>query len=242
MIGICKYCGNEKKLCKAHIIPKEFYKNYRTEKYRAVKSIDLTWTQCQNGVWDDSILCAECDSLIGKYDNEAYRVLKNNLIKHKSGDGKSVYIYKKDEFNYEYLRKFFISLIWRASISSKDICKCVKLNKYKNIALKLLKNKISDDNLYFKTVVVREVDNIKYDSTVIVLKQKMGNKICYKFFFYQFIVIIVPSLDNVVWKQDKPIPEKLFLSQEEFAIIEDESFLTEKLDVLNHVRKNILKK
>lgn len=32
-MGICKFCGQEKKLIKAHIIPKKFYLGLSEDKY-----------------------------------------------------------------------------------------------------------------------------------------------------------------------------------------------------------------
>lgn len=31
IVGICKFCGQEKKLIKAHIIPRHSYLNYKNE-------------------------------------------------------------------------------------------------------------------------------------------------------------------------------------------------------------------
>ena len=57
---ICKYCGKEKELCKAHIIPKSFYDLEKNKLYWGISSdgkIDMK--TCQNGLKDDGILCKD---------------------------------------------------------------------------------------------------------------------------------------------------------------------------------------
>lgn len=39
-MGICKFCGQEKKLIKAHIIPIHFYLNYENETFAAFNAKD----------------------------------------------------------------------------------------------------------------------------------------------------------------------------------------------------------
>ena len=39
MKNTCKFCGQEKKLIKAHIIPKNFYLDYKKEQYMSIDSL-----------------------------------------------------------------------------------------------------------------------------------------------------------------------------------------------------------
>ena len=47
--GVCKFCGGEKELIKAHIIPRNFYINYKQDKYRSVDLNTGKWEQRQCG-------------------------------------------------------------------------------------------------------------------------------------------------------------------------------------------------
>ncbi len=117
--GKCKFCGEEKNLIKAHIIPRNFYVGRRTEKYRSVDTQTGKWTHCQSGIYDKSILCSNCDGKILKlFDDEAYRVLLNSEYVHPIQENLSskLFEFRANQFNYKLLRKFFISVLWRASV------------------------------------------------------------------------------------------------------------------------------
>ena len=60
----CKFCGQEKKLIKAHIIPRKFYLDYKSEKYVGVNSQTGEFVLQQCGSYDKNILCEDCDSKI----------------------------------------------------------------------------------------------------------------------------------------------------------------------------------
>ena len=65
----CKFCGQEKKLIKAHIIPKNFYLDYKKEQYMSVDSLSGKFKIQQNGAYDKNILCSDCDGkILGKFD------------------------------------------------------------------------------------------------------------------------------------------------------------------------------
>ena len=45
MQNICKFCGQEKQLIKAHIIPRHFYLNYENETFAAINAKTGDWKQ-----------------------------------------------------------------------------------------------------------------------------------------------------------------------------------------------------
>ena len=47
--NICKFCGQEKKLIKAHIIPRNFYLDYKNEQYMEVNALSGKFTIKQSG-------------------------------------------------------------------------------------------------------------------------------------------------------------------------------------------------
>jgi hypothetical protein len=82
MNGICKLCGEEKKLCKqSHIIPNFMYKDLFDEKNRIhkIQSQQGKIEQrgiCQTGEFDINILCQKCDnSILGKLERYASLIL-----------------------------------------------------------------------------------------------------------------------------------------------------------------------
>jgi hypothetical protein len=124
-VGICRFCGQEKELIRAHIIPRHFYLNYEHKTFAAINTQTGNWKQCKTGTYYSNILCSDCDGTIIKlFEDEAYRILLNDI----------------------YIRKFFISVLWRASISKTDEFSNINLGPYEDIALKILKDEIEKDN------------------------------------------------------------------------------------------------
>lgn len=237
-MSICKYCGEEKDLKKSHIIPRSFYFDYKKEPYRSYDINDKSWKICQNGVWDENILCSFCESKISQFDTEAYRVLFLERNKHKKeiNTKSCIYLYTKEEFNYEKLRKFFISLVWRASITHKKEFEEVFLGKYENIALKIIKNEIEDDLKLFKTKVFKEPDNKQFNKGVFIKRIKKKNKIGYRFFFAPFVVEIMTTTKNINLQEYSKY-EIGALNREEFVIIEDDSIYQNKIELLQKAIK-----
>lgn len=87
VMPICKFCGQDKKLCNAHIIPKSFVyaakPEDKTEKLK-VLNYNLKYPSFSRiGITDRNILCSQCDGEFGVYDNFAYNFLiKTNISQY----------------------------------------------------------------------------------------------------------------------------------------------------------------
>lgn len=107
--NICKFCGQEKKLIKAHIIPRNFYLDYKNEQYMEVDELSGKFTIKQNGSYDKNILCAECDGkILGKFDQEGYRILLDEIYKHclYHDDKIKIYNLTSEYYDYNKFRRF----------------------------------------------------------------------------------------------------------------------------------------
>lgn len=170
--GICRYCGQYKELCSAHIIPKSFYCLKQLKSDDRLIGIDqqgaINSTYYQNGIKDNTILCSECDRRLGEYDKYAKEILFDVLPKHKFPDTQ-IFLLRPDNYKFDYqkLRYFFISLVWRASISNSGDSN-ISLGKYEDIALKILKGEIPDNPDLFCPIVYKRTKNYRYkDITMI---------------------------------------------------------------------------
>lgn len=120
--GICRYCGQEVWLIDSHIIPKSFYllKQWGQCVGIDAKQILLDKVHSQNG-FKEPLLCKACDNKLGYLDNCAYQFLFHDVPRaERCQDGLLEFLLLKSrDFNYNNIRRFFVSLLWRASISSK---------------------------------------------------------------------------------------------------------------------------
>lgn len=147
----CHLCGLEKILIDAHIIPKQLYKSIRQASSDApsgdqVPRIYVVGTeqkpkQSQNGIYDPAILCGECDNgVLGSWDRYGQKLLLSSpdptgyLSDH---NGKPA-VYKIDTFDYKQLKLFFMSILWRAAITSDQFFTQVKLGSWEEKLKKMI--------------------------------------------------------------------------------------------------------
>ena len=81
MIKKCQMCGEEKKLCKAHILPEALKNTLNPGKiddhFIAVSISKGTDSKKQTLAFDKEILCGSCDGILGKYDKVLVEVIRN---------------------------------------------------------------------------------------------------------------------------------------------------------------------
>jgi len=145
---ICRLCLQQKKLVKAHIIPKWVFKNL----YPSPKNIDgrLIMVDTKTpyskrkpiGIYDNSILCKECDREIGKYDDYAKKIFLDTQLKNHASL-KEAYLIQNIK-DIPKIKLFFVSLLWRASVSGLKEFKKINLGNYENKFRKILFNNKSD--------------------------------------------------------------------------------------------------
>lgn len=134
----CKFCGNESALIKAHIIPAAFFRRIRQGK----KALELITNRAgeykkksQIGVYDQTIVCSECEAIWHGWDNYVQQLLAeeplNGLARY-HGNQKICYVV--DNYEYSKLKLFFISMVWRASVSSHKFFSRVSLGEFEDIA------------------------------------------------------------------------------------------------------------
>lgn len=133
--GNCKLCLKYKDLCKeSHIIPMFMYKHITGDNNKLVFLNNQQITNKFNGEYEGSILCENCDSVvIGKLETYASRFIEGQFpsgilpgFEHKNG--RDLVVIENDPYyNYSTFKLFLLSLMWRASISSRPFFSQIKL-------------------------------------------------------------------------------------------------------------------
>ena len=120
---ICKFCGNDRKLIKAHIILEGFFRRLRRGP-ASLKLISNTAGEYEKdapvGVYDKGIVCKDCESIWRTWDQYALHLLAdrplNSQVRYHEGE---TIAYVVKDFDYDKLKLFFISMLWRASVSTQ---------------------------------------------------------------------------------------------------------------------------
>jgi hypothetical protein len=125
----CALCLKRKELRKSHIIPEFLYKFIYDDKHRyfVLTTIDdepikRQWT----GIYE-RLLCSECESLVGGYEDYAARVLNGGVpITSQKLSDRMVF----GGIDYKRFKLFQISLIWRAAVSQHESMSNVTLGPH----------------------------------------------------------------------------------------------------------------
>ncbi|HTA42226.1 MAG TPA: hypothetical protein VK789_07260 [Bryobacteraceae bacterium] len=118
-IGLCRFCLEERPLIEAHIIPKGFFERIRTDEANILINESDYPKRSPQGIYDKGILCGPCDNIIGKWDQYAQEALPAEMSAFTLiADRQIIGGWERPDYDYELLKLFFISLVWRASIST----------------------------------------------------------------------------------------------------------------------------
>lgn len=234
MKGICKFCGQEKELIDSHIIPKCFYQiktRGNMTLFRPSKKL-IDSRNYQNGQ-KEPLLCAECDNKLGILDGYANKILFHKIPEHefKKCDGEKTYLLKAQDFNYDKLHKFFISLAWRSSVSSERF----SLGKYEDIALKILKGEIPDDESLFLPLIYRKNTGTPLDQITGFFGQKfLGKKACrFRFPNYEIILITNTKDSNDINSMNE---HKCIFNKNEISVVE----ITTLINLDSQIAKQVI--
>ena len=157
--GVCKLCKKIRELKKSHIIPCLAFKLIRDEN---INNRFYELVNKQNKIIQDGpkeyLLCNKCEQHIGNY--EKYFKEAIHLNRHgtkKTHDGKRCLI---ENLDYKKIKLFFLSLLWRASISSKPEFENVCIGDNEEIIRKMILNESPGRNSKFPiTAIVPLINN-----------------------------------------------------------------------------------
>lgn len=215
----CMWCGEVKKLCDAHIVPRWCY-DLKSENYKIIGENIKRPIRSQNGDYNQGILCRECDNTyIGKPFDDKSKIIFDKIIK--AYDENNEFIKNNNYFNVklisneiDVLIKFALSILWRADLSkNRPLGAQVALGPYNEIIKKILQGDETVDNR-FQVIITKYIyDNtINFESTVtvnkIVQKKKRYTEYMINFKGYSMNVKISNTPYESTFKYMTLIPDK----------------------------------
>ena len=242
--GICKYCDEEKELIDSHIIPKSLCRIDEFGPMIGVNPVSQKFDRNpkhQSGL-KEPLLCKECDNLIGRLDKYASKVFKQIIPKHKWNlvNGYPVYELLPEEVDYWTLKKFLISLMWRASIASDGI----HLGKYEDIALKMIKDELPDNPNLFVPLIYVSRTRTSLDFANGIFGNKIRGKHIYIIRFPHYKIDVIPCVEHS--KNPKEMEEFKTLFNKQHIIVQTSPFVLNEdrqcLEILERCKKKEEKK
>ena len=123
-LGTCRLCGQEGPLCRSHILPRFLYRGLQKGWTPRVEGSKLG--TLPPGQVKEPLLCGECEGRFQRWERTAGALYRDicswDAEKLRAGvDCKGL--------NYQRLKLFYLSVIWRASVSRHAAMKPVSLGK-----------------------------------------------------------------------------------------------------------------
>jgi hypothetical protein len=218
----CKMCGEEKRLIDAHIIPRSFYEPLKEngQTPRIVTDVAGEYPKrSQTGVYDKEIVCESCEQLFSPWDDYAYRFLFQELNDEQFiRNNGEVVAYNFGKCDYEKLKLFFLSVLWRACVSKHKIFEKVQLGPFEEKLRQMLLENDPGDNSEFAVALskfdapanetgILNPDKIRYDGVI-----------HYRFYIGGYMAVIKVSSQRA-----SETFEKLYISEENdvFCIVRE---------------------
>lgn len=153
----CKLCGQNRRLIEAHVIPRSFFRLDPSEQKPARLVTNAKGRYPQNvpkGVYDKGILCESCERVFSPWDDYAADLfVKNWGAIQKLTAGSEQVGYGLPAFDYSKLKLFFLSVLWRAAVSSHPMFDNVDLGLREPILRQSILSGDPGDMNYFGVVL-----------------------------------------------------------------------------------------
>jgi len=130
----CQLCGCDKKLIEAHVIPRSFH-----EPLKEGGQIPIIITNKPGvypkkspiGVYDKEIVCEECEAIFSPWDDYGHTFLTEEFEDARYiGSNGAKLAYNFGVCDYDKLKLFFLSVLWRAGVSKQQLFNKVQLGPY----------------------------------------------------------------------------------------------------------------
>ena len=145
----CELCLQDKILCHSHIIPEFFYRSTYNDKHFMAK-LTNGWSKAgyiPKGQYE-KLLCADCETFLNvEYETYFDNLWYSNKTLPTTFNEK---VFTVNGIDYSKFKLCLLSILWRASISSRDVFAMVKLPKKheEQIRKMLLKKDPGEETLY----------------------------------------------------------------------------------------------
>jgi hypothetical protein len=183
----CKLCLENKEIIQSHIIPKVFFEYlYPESRDGSLLMIGKNKFTKRRPVGSyEKLLCKECDQSLGVYDNYAKKLLLDEDLKYFSDTDIA---YEIDEYDYDNLKLFFISLLWRASVSDREEFGHINAGPFEERLREMIILKSTGGEDEFSIFITKfdsdneKIKNIAEKNILFPAKQKMSHLNYYAFY------------------------------------------------------------
>jgi hypothetical protein len=155
----CKLTGKTGKPVKAHIVPKAFYEIPPQEEGMLellTNSPDVHPKKTPIGIYDNSMVIRKGEDIFSPWDSYASQILlqKFNKLEQITHHNETI-AWRLADINYEALKLFALSVLWRAHTSSQPSFSKVKLGKHEPEIKRILLTGRPGEEEYYSVCIAR---------------------------------------------------------------------------------------
>ena len=132
---VCKLTGKPGPSVKAHIIPRSFYefdkRKHVPAKILTIVGNDLCISKSVIGEYDSAILTVEGEAHFTEWDNYASQFFIKDVQEATlyEANGEPAF-FQIEDFDYTKLKLFYLSLLWRAEVSKRQLFRNVRIGPH----------------------------------------------------------------------------------------------------------------
>jgi hypothetical protein len=214
----CKLCLQQKALCNSHIIPEFCYEPLYDRKRHNFIELNISenrLTKPQKG-YREKLFCSECETVLNRYERHMRRLFVDPLPAPRKGTTR---VFDYSNLDYNFTKLYAMSLAWRASVSSLDICKHVDLGPYnEEFRSSILTGNVPSKNRFACTIFRILWDNEHFQDFMInPTPMKIEGFTCHRFLLRGFLFLVygspkAPKEQEVLFIE----PGKVFVMNAEF--------------------------
>lgn len=190
----CRLCHMKSKLCKSHIIPEFFFRPMYDEKgivYKISANPGDRTQFRQNGP-KEKLLCVNCEQHINRFEEYAHSVFYKNMVYQDTGTPNEIMLTQLD---YNKLKLFQLSILWRAAVASDPVFSRVSLGPHAERLRKMILSDDPGDVHEYGCILVGLMDEQAgtFDAVMQPEKGRVGGQISYRFIFGSCLWLYVVS-------------------------------------------------
>lgn len=159
----CALCDREAELRRSHVFPEFFYSETYDETHRHVAITrdhpEPRFAQVGLREW---LLCGGCETAIGRYESYASSLFRRHL-RDVSGPG----VTRIEQFDYDTLKLFSLSLLWRMHVANNVMFRAVNLGPRAQVLKAMLRSSSAGEPHEFGFALAR-IDGVAAARTMVV--------------------------------------------------------------------------
>jgi hypothetical protein len=176
LVRPCKLCCQVRKLENSHIIPEFCHVQMygpNLHRFHYMHDVDAGKVKWEQQGFKEYLLCEQCEQKLGVWENYATRLLKTELPQPAPGQAKPILF---QGLIYSHLKLFFLSVLWRASVSTLPFYEHVRLGPHEDKIREMLVHSIPGDPTDYGCVVSLLLDKGQRLRNVIVPPTPCGTQ------------------------------------------------------------------